>query len=56
MSDRKRLILYVISHMWNLKNETSVNITKQKQTHIENKQVVNKRERKGRKGNIGVED
>ena len=41
--------------MWNLKNKTRVNITKQKQlTDIENKLMVTSEEREGGRGKIGI--
>ena len=55
-SDRERQLLYDITYAWNLKNNTN-GLTKQKQTHIENKRMVTKGE--GREGwirSVGLTD
>ena len=45
---RQSQISYGIAYMWNLKNDTQMNLfTKQKQTHTENKFMVTHEERWG---------
>ena len=47
-SDRERQILYDISYMWNLKNDTNELINKtETDSDLENKLTVTKRERLG---------
>ena len=55
-SDRKRRILYDITYMWNLKNNTNESIYKT-ETHIRRKQLMaTKEEREGSRDELGVWD
>ena len=51
----QRQISYDITYIWNLKKLMQMNFyTKQKQTHIENKLMVNKKEQGGIKWEFGI--
>ena len=57
MSDRKRQILYDITYMWSLQNNTSGSTQNRNWlTDIENRLPVTKRERYGERARLGVWD